>query len=380
MLADSTVFSPGPTAATTKAFIDVGSPFLPRWSQTNCAIVSDRVVGVAHDHDAVAPERIQVALGLPADRAVAASDFLIGRPGKSFGCVVDGLGAVAGSPGLRCRCRRSGDRRRLELRCCHRRGGDRRGRRGVVATTPCIPTTSPAAPATSPIRCHTFTVSCSLHPTQDPRALNRPGYPARVPKLCSQGLRRYFDEILGDLSVGPQQSFCHNRPVDMTSVTLYYITTRSIIEGNPAMKPPQLRPADRPLGTCRRHRRALVLGTDCVFNDATKDGPTTELSKDAATGEPIKIGLLGASGGTVSVPQVAKAGEAVVKKVPQWECRRYQRPQDRPGPLQPAGRPASATKCANEFVEKKVSVVAVPMTSQGARSWSPSSRAPASRT
>ncbi len=111
---------------------------------------------------------------------------------------------------------------------------------------------------------------------------------------------------------------------------------------------------------------ALVLGTlTACSNDATKDGPTTELSKDAATGEPIKIGLLGASGGAVSVPQVAKAGEAVAKylnenagginghKIDLVLCNQQE-------------DPASATKCANEFVEKKVSVVAVPMTSQGA--------------
>jgi hypothetical protein len=51
-----------------------------------------------------------------------------------------------------------------------------------------IPTTSPAAPATSPIRCHTFTDFLLSAPTPGPRALNRPGYPDRFPKLCSQGL------------------------------------------------------------------------------------------------------------------------------------------------------------------------------------------------
>lgn len=111
---------------------------------------------------------------------------------------------------------------------------------------------------------------------------------------------------------------------------------------------------------------ALALGalTACS-DDASKDGPTVELSKDAATGEPIKIGMLGSSGGAVSVPQVGKAGEAVVKylnenagginghKIDLVVCNQQE-------------DPASATKCANEFVEKKVSVVAVPMTSQGA--------------
>ena len=44
---DATIEAAGPTAATTKAFIDVGSPFLPRWSQTNCAIVSAIVLSVS---------------------------------------------------------------------------------------------------------------------------------------------------------------------------------------------------------------------------------------------------------------------------------------------------------------------------------------------
>ena len=59
------------------------------------------------------------------------------------------------------------------------------------------------------------------------------------------------------------------------------------------------------------------------------------------------------------MPQVAKAGEAVVKylngnagginghKIDLVLCNQQE-------------DPASATKCANEFVEKKVSVVAVP--------------------
>ena len=100
-----------------------------------------------------------------------------------------------------------------------------------------------------------------------------------------------------------------------------------------------------------------------------KDGPTTELSKDAATGEPIKIGLLvrRSCRRCHRSPRPARQWS-----IPQRECRRYQRPQDRPGPLQPAGEdPASATKCANEFVEKKVSVVAV-LRLRRAQSWSPS--------
>ena len=128
-------------------------------------------------------------MAFPLTGAVAASDFLV-DPGKSFGCVVDGLGAVAGSPGLEVSVPDGavivGDSNCVVVTDVAVIGAD-----AVESSPPHavhIPTTSPAAPATSPIRCHTFTVSCSLHPPRDPRALNRPGYPARVPKLCSQGL------------------------------------------------------------------------------------------------------------------------------------------------------------------------------------------------
>ena len=112
---------------------------------------------------------------------------------------------------------------------------------------------------------------------------------------------------------------------------------------------------------------ALVLGTltACSSDEEKADGPTTELPTSAAAGEAIKIGLIGASGGVVSIPQLAKGGEAAAKylndnagginghKVELVVCNQHE-------------DPASATKCANEMVEKKVSVVAVPMTSQGA--------------
>lgn len=110
---------------------------------------------------------------------------------------------------------------------------------------------------------------------------------------------------------------------------------------------------------------ALVFGTLTACSSDDKDGPTTELPKSAAEGDAIKIGLIGASGGAVSIPQLAKGGEAAAKylndnagginghKVDLIVCNQHE-------------DPASATKCANEMVEKKVAVVAVPMTSQGA--------------
>lgn len=111
---------------------------------------------------------------------------------------------------------------------------------------------------------------------------------------------------------------------------------------------------------------ALVLGALTACSDDSKDdGPTVELSKDAATGEAIKIGLIGSSGGAVSIPQIAKGGEAAAKyinenggginghKIDLVLCNQQE-------------DPASATKCINEFVEKKVAVIAVPLTAQGA--------------
>lgn len=112
---------------------------------------------------------------------------------------------------------------------------------------------------------------------------------------------------------------------------------------------------------------ALVLSTlTACSNDKDKaGGPTTDLPTSAAAGEAIKIGLIGSGGGVVSIPQLTKGGEAAAKylndnagginghRVDLIVCNQHE-------------DPASATKCANEMVEKKVAVVAVPMTSQGA--------------
>nr|WP_212763283.1 ABC transporter substrate-binding protein [Gordonia araii] len=110
----------------------------------------------------------------------------------------------------------------------------------------------------------------------------------------------------------------------------------------------------------------MILGalTACT-SDGDDAGPTTELPTSAATGDAVKIGLIGASGGVVSIPQLTQGAEAAAKylndnggginghKVELVICNQQE-------------DPASATKCANEMVEKKVAVVAVPMTSQGA--------------
>ncbi|GED96333.1 ABC transporter substrate-binding protein [Gordonia crocea] len=112
---------------------------------------------------------------------------------------------------------------------------------------------------------------------------------------------------------------------------------------------------------------ALALGvlTACSSDDSNDAGPTTDLPTSPAAGEPIKIGFIGAEGGVVALPQLRAAAEATAKylndnagginghKVDLVVCNQQE-------------DPASATKCANEMVEKKVAVVAVPMTSQGA--------------
>ncbi|MFM9378325.1 ABC transporter substrate-binding protein [Gordonia sp. VNK21] len=115
---------------------------------------------------------------------------------------------------------------------------------------------------------------------------------------------------------------------------------------------------------------ALVFGglTACSSDDdstAASSGPTVELTENAPTGEAIKVGLIVPESGAISVPSVREGGEAAAEylnangggvgghKVELEICKE-------------AEEPVSATKCANEMVAKKVSVVITPMGSQGA--------------
>ncbi|MCP2175524.1 ABC transporter substrate-binding protein [Williamsia maris] len=92
---------------------------------------------------------------------------------------------------------------------------------------------------------------------------------------------------------------------------------------------------------------------------------TSSLPSNAATGEAIKVGYITPEGGAVSLAMVREGGEAAANylnnngggigghKIDLAVCKEQE-------------EPASATKCANEMVEKKVSVVVSPASSQGA--------------
>ncbi|MFC0313246.1 ABC transporter substrate-binding protein [Gordonia phosphorivorans] len=114
---------------------------------------------------------------------------------------------------------------------------------------------------------------------------------------------------------------------------------------------------------------AVVLGglTACSSDDdsSTSAGKTTELPANAATGETIKVGFIAPEGGQISLPMVREGGEAAAQyinengggigghKIELVVCKQHE-------------EPASATKCANEMVEKKVSAVVTPLGAQGA--------------
>ncbi|MFZ2241123.1 MAG: ABC transporter substrate-binding protein [Gordonia amarae] len=118
---------------------------------------------------------------------------------------------------------------------------------------------------------------------------------------------------------------------------------------------------------------ALALGglTACSSDDNSSDsagnpaGKTTELPSNPATGDPIKIGFIASEGGAVQLPMLRTSGEAAARylnengggigghKVELVVCKQSE-------------EPASATKCANELVEKKVAAVVAPLSSQGA--------------
>ncbi|MCZ4653897.1 ABC transporter substrate-binding protein [Gordonia amicalis] len=113
----------------------------------------------------------------------------------------------------------------------------------------------------------------------------------------------------------------------------------------------------------------LTLGTLTACADDSSDsssaGETSSLPSNAATGDPIKIGFITPEGGAVTTPMVREGGEAAVEylnnngggigghKIDLVVCKQQE-------------EPASATKCANQMVEQKVSVVVSPLGAQGA--------------
>lgn len=104
---------------------------------------------------------------------------------------------------------------------------------------------------------------------------------------------------------------------------------------------------------------------DSSSDGAGDNGPTTELPSNAATGDPIKVGFITPEGGAVTTPMVREGGEAAVEylnnnggginghRVELVVCKQQE-------------EPASATSCANQMVEQKVSVVVSPLGAQGA--------------
>ncbi|GAA12966.1 ABC transporter substrate-binding protein [Gordonia alkanivorans] len=113
----------------------------------------------------------------------------------------------------------------------------------------------------------------------------------------------------------------------------------------------------------------LTLGalTACAddSSESSSAGETSSLPSNAATGDPIKIGFITPEGGAVTTPMVREGGEAAVEylnnngggigghKIDLVVCKQQE-------------EPASATKCANQMVEEKVSVVVSPLGAQGA--------------
>ena len=128
------------------------------------------------------------------------------------------------------------------------------------------------------------------------------------------------------------------------------------------------------------HRRALAvagslvllagLGATACSNDSDSSnksiGSTTALPDKPATGTPVTIGFVSTEGGAaVSMPEMREGAEAAVQYVNKnggglaghpinlVVCKQQE-------------EPTSATKCANQFVEQKVSAVLSPGTSMGA--------------
>ncbi|MDH3010097.1 ABC transporter substrate-binding protein [Gordonia alkanivorans] len=113
----------------------------------------------------------------------------------------------------------------------------------------------------------------------------------------------------------------------------------------------------------------LALGglTACAddSSDSSSAGETSQLPSNAATGDAVKIGLIVPEGGAVTTPMVREGGEAAVEylnnnaggigghKIDLVVCKQQE-------------EPASATKCANQMVEEKVSAVVSPLGAQGA--------------
>lgn len=100
-------------------------------------------------------------------------------------------------------------------------------------------------------------------------------------------------------------------------------------------------------------------------NSAVAGASTTALPDEPATGTPVRIGFVSTEGGAVvSLPEMREGAEAAVEYVNKNAGGIAGHPVELVVCKQQE-EPTSATKCANEFVEQKVTAVLSPGTSQG---------------
>lgn len=135
------------------------------------------------------------------------------------------------------------------------------------------------------------------------------------------------------------------------------------------------------LGGLSRHRRVVAgmgaaalaialaasgcAGGDETNNSAVAGASTTALPDEPATGTPVRIGFVSTEGGAVvSLPEMREGAEAAVEYVNKNAGGIAGHPVELVVCKQQE-EPTSATKCANEFVEQKVTAVLSPGTSQG---------------
>lgn len=106
-------------------------------------------------------------------------------------------------------------------------------------------------------------------------------------------------------------------------------------------------------------------GGDETDNSAVAGASTTALPDEPATGTPVRIGFVSTEGGAVvSLPEMREGAEAAVEYVNKNAGGIAGHPVELVVCKQQE-EPTSATKCANEFVEQKVTAVLSPGTSQG---------------
>ncbi|WP_280438150.1 ABC transporter substrate-binding protein [Nocardia carnea] len=106
-------------------------------------------------------------------------------------------------------------------------------------------------------------------------------------------------------------------------------------------------------------------GSEESKNSAVAGASTTALPDEPATGTPVRIGFVSTEGGAVvSLPEMREGAEAAVEYVNKNAGGIAGHPVELVICKQQE-EPTSATKCANEFVEQKVTAVLSPGTSQG---------------